>query len=316
MRREKVGGLKDAQDLVEIRRADVRRRRLFPDDFKRRSTPFTEIAADFLEMSRISHAPRSYQTNLQRMEQLLVAFRGKDAEAITPQDVTRFLGSDPNRSPATRNRYRALLSGVYNLAGKNDKLSVNPARKVKQLKENNERVRFLEADEELRLREALARRPTHQAIVDLAMHTGMRRGEVFNLKWRDVDRERKILTVVKSKSGRKRHIALDKAALAAIDELERGRTLRSIDPVLAISQGRRAGDHVNWFEQAVRRAGIEDFHFHDLRHTFASRLVMAGRPIRTVQVLLGHKNVKTTERYAHLSGAHMAEAVELEEKSE
>jgi integrase len=192
---------------------------------------------------------------------------------------------------------------------RNSKLSANPVRLVKPRKENNERVRFLEAEEENTLREKIQKLyPDHEPEFDIALHTGMRRGEQYRLRWQDVDLKRGIITVTLSKHGEARHIQINSVARAALIRLrERGSGIGYVCPG---QEGPRNRDWRHWLEDAVEKAGIPNFRWHDLRHTFASRLVMAGAPLRAVQVLLGHKCIETTLRYSHLGDTHLHESVE------
>jgi site-specific recombinase XerD len=136
----------------------------------------------------------------------------------------------------------------------------------------------------------------------------MRAGEQFGLQWGQVDVERKILTLPKTKNGTMRHIPLNSVALAAFKGLGQG----SHGPVFPSArndsetlQGARG-----WFNSALEDAEIKDYTWHCNRHTFASRLVMAGVDLRTVGELLGHKSLSMTMRYAHLAPAHNAAAVD------
>src|SRR5215467_1227472 len=121
-----------------------------------------------------------------------------------PQDIERKLNAlaEDGRKPATVNRYRTLLSLVFSLAVRNGKLVSNPVRLVKRRKENNERVRFLELEEETSLRGKIREcYPEHESEFDLALHTGMRRGEQYRLRWQDVDLRSGIITIPLSKHG-------------------------------------------------------------------------------------------------------------------
>jgi integrase len=136
----------------------------------------------------------------------------------------------------------------------------------------------------------------------------MRRGEQYRLRWQDVDLKRGILTIPRSKHGEARHIQINSVARSALLKLrERGDGIGYVCPGY---EGPRSRDWRRWFEDVIQSAAIPNFRWHDLRHTFASRLVMAGVPLRAVQTLLGHKRLETTLRYSHLGESHLREAVE------
>lgn len=150
--------------------------------------------------------------------------------------------------------------------------------------------------------------PQHEPEFDLALHTGMRRGEQYRLRWQNVDLKHGIITIGRSKTGEARRIQTNSTARDALLGLrERGDGVGYVCPGY---DGPRTRDCRNWFETAVQAAGIQNLRWHDLRHTFASRLVMAGVPLRAVQVLMGHKRIETTLRYSHLGETHLHEAVE------
>ena len=311
IRREKAGTKGAAIKLYQKRKTEALQGRKLPETLRRPRVSFVEIAKDALDYSKAHKVPDAYRIDRWHMEALLGWFRESVAEEITPQEVERKLNelAEEGRKPATVNRYRALFSLVFSLAVRDGKLAANPVRHVKRRKENNERVRFLDLDEENKLREQIRKLcPEHEAEFDLGLHTGMRRGEQYRLCWQDVDLKRSILTITRSKHGEARRIQINsvaRAALLKLRELSDG-----VGYVCPGFQGPRARDWRRWFEEAVEKAGILNLRWHDLRHTFASRLVMAGVPLRAVQVLLGHKRIETTLRYSHLGDTHLREAVE------
>ena len=147
--------------------------------------------------------------------------------------------------------------------------------------------------------------------VALALNTGLRRAELFNLKWKYVDFRTNVLTITRTKAGRARRVPMN----AVVRDLLRALPSRlKGDWVFPSAESKTPRDSQNFmnrlFTPAVKRAGIQDFRWHDLRHTFASRLVMKGVDIRTVQELLGHADIRMTLRYSHLSPAHLLDAVE------
>jgi len=142
----------------------------------------------------------------------------------------------------------------------------------------------------------------------------MRRGEQFRLRWQDIDLKRGIITVPVSKHGQARRIQINSTARTALLRLrERGDGVGYVCPGY---EGPRKRDWRHWFEDAMEKAQLANFRWHDLRHTFASRLVMAGVPLRAVQVLMGHKCIETTLRYSHLGETELHNAGErLTEKT-
>ena len=248
------------------------------------------------------------------------------------------------RSPATANRNVTRLKGLLSRAVEWGVLPEHPLAKVKRLKvDARGRVRYLDLAEEQALRKALDEReegiradrdsanawrtarnrellPDLRAakfadhlkpLVLLSLNTGMRRGEVFNLHWRDVNFQGQFLTVEgeTSKSGQTRHIPLNKEALAVL-KAWRGDLVRVGFVFPAKDAGRLDNVKKSW-DGALKLAKVENFRWHDLRHTFASKLVMAGVPLNTVRELLGHSDIAMTLRYAHLAPDTKAAAVEL-----
>jgi site-specific recombinase XerD len=310
LRREKAGTKSAALTLYRKRKTEALQGKKLPESLRTPMVSFAELAHDALVYSK-THK-RTYEDDLLRMPRLLAAFRERPADSITPQDLEHHLAQTAEESdwaPATVNRYRALVSLVFRLGIENGKVKENPARLVKHRQVNNSRTRWLAPEEEVRLRVAIqAGCPEHMPELDLALNTGLRLGELYGLTWENVNVSRRVLTVHRSKNGETRHVPLNSAALAALTELRnRG---EGTGPVIRNPQGEPLAGPRYWFEPAVGRAKIRAFSWHCLRHTFASRLVMAGVDLRTVQELLGHKSIAMTVRYSHLSPTHTLAAVE------
>jgi len=311
IRREKAGTKGSAIKLYQKRKMEVLQGKKLPESLRAPMVSFEELAKDALAYSK-AHK-RSYDDDETRMKKLLSSFRGRTADSITPQDIERSLAKNAEESewaPATVNRYRALVSLVYRLGMQNGKVKENPARFVKHRMENNARMRWLSGQEEVRLRTYLEETcPQHLPELDLALNTGLRLGEMYSLVWENVNTARKILTIPRSKNGEMRHVPLNRAALSALALLRKRR--KGTGLVVRDLKGRALASSRFWFEPAIAKAKIRNFTWHCLRHTFASRLVMAGVDLRTVQELMGHKSIQMTIRYSHLAPQHTLAAVEL-----
>ncbi len=216
----------------------------------------------------------------------------------------------------------ARLKRLFSLRVEWGLTETNPVAKVKLYRDDNERLRFLTDEEEVRL---LAACPPYLArIVRFALETGARRGEILGLRWADVDLANRVATLdgTLAKGRRTRHIFLNQGAVSVLKELPRPID-RSIpvfaEPVIPSTEEKGQSDEaLEWrlparieqhWQQAVDRAELGDFHFHDLRHTFASRLVQSGVDLAVLRELLGHRDFKMTLRYSHLAPSHLKSAV-------
>lgn len=212
---------------------------------------------------------------------LAVALGAKSADSVTPQEVERAperLAADNGWKPATSNRYKAFLSLAYRLGVANGKVGINPARLVRARREDSRRIRWLAPKEETRLRSAIREHwPAHEPEFDLALQTGMRAGEQYKLTWDNVDLKRRQLAPYRAKNKHPRYVPLNRHAISALSILQ----TRSggSGPVILRTERRKdtaSQKPRHWFEDAVSRSGLKEFTWHCLRHTFASRLVMAG----------------------------------------
>jgi integrase len=176
---------------------------------------------------------------------------------------------------------------------------------VRKDKEPPGRLRYL-ADHQEADRLIHACRGAFRSLVVTALHTGMRRGEILSLTWDHVNLTHGVFRLTQTKNGESREIPINETVRSVLAGL---RTRIDVPWVFHDEAGNKFKDTRKRFEAACKRMGLLDFHFHDLRHTFASWLVMSGVPLATVSELLGHKSITMTMRYAHLSPAHKAHAV-------
>lgn len=225
--------------------------------------------------------------------------------------------SEHLRTPATCNRYTAALSHVLTVAAREWYwIDQNPAAKVKKLKEPPGRVRYLDDDERARLLEACKASRTEclYPIVVLALSTGARYNELLTLEWRQVDLKAAAIYLERTKNGDRRRLPLKGLALELIKAYSK---VRRLDTPL-VFPGRTNPDtgetkpidlrHI--FRRAVERAEIENFTFHDLRHSCASYLAMNGTSLAAIAEILGHRDLKVTRRYTHLSDGHVSDEIE------
>jgi len=219
---------------------------------------------------------------------------------------------DAKLADASINRELSFLRKAMNHALRKRLVDANPvgARNggVKLAKENNQRVRYLTDEEETRLREHVEE--SGWPFVAFALHTGIRQDNQFRLQWSDVNFGTGIIMVREPKGGSDYPVPMNATVRALLTALPSRLKSRYVFPS---STGRTPMGSQNFmhrvFVPALEAAKVEDFHWHDLRHTFASRLVMAGVPLLTVSKLLGHKTLAMTLRYAHLAPGHLLNAV-------
>jgi site-specific recombinase XerD len=311
LHREKAGRKSDAKTLVDKRRTETIQKRKLPEQFRCKVT-FGALCDDALEHSTATNNPKVTHDFSLKVQRLKPVFGGRDAAVITKQDILRWLTSEAEErewKASTRNRWQAAFSLIYRVGVENEKIERNPAAGIRRKTENNARVRFLSREEEATLRKVIAGRfPKFLPQLDISLHTGMRASEQFGLEWTQVDFERCILTLHKTKNGSTRHIPLNTTALAALESLRKGDGPRVFPSARNEDEGLRGAR--GWFKSALEDAGVRDYTWHCNRHTFASRLIMAGVDIRTVGELLGHKSLSMTMRYSHLAPAHNAAAVD------
>ncbi|NMX62782.1 site-specific integrase [Pseudomonas sp. WS 5079] len=272
------------------------------------------------------------------MSQRLDAITGRDLEQI------RTAWMQAGNKASTVNRKMGSISGVFSRAVEWEYIDTHPLAKLKQLKVDSKGViRYLAADETKRLRDALDARQDEmraeresantwrtdrhrepmpsllelpftdhlKAMVLVSLNTGMRRGELFDLKWSAVNFDTKTITVAgaTTKTSDTRHIPMNRETIGV---LEAWKKQVSESPYVFPGQGGgRFEDVKSAWLKLLERAQIDGFRWHDMRHDFASRLVMAGVPLNTVRDLLGHADIKMTLRYAHLAPGTKAAAVEL-----
>lgn len=308
--REKIGRRSEALEAYTTRKREIREGRFLPPRSSGRSVSFRELARQMMEHNKLRLARRSYEGDLGKLEQLIPMLGSMEAAAIGAPEIQQVLDKLRARlNEASTNRYRSLLSSIFGYGLRMGLIRSNPVGQVKRFKEKPGRVRWLKDEEEKRLREAIRTKyPEREPEFDLALYTGMRRGEQFTLKWENVDLKNGSLTV-NGKSGR-RNVKVNSSAAAALGNLGSFYLGNQTPYVCPETSSDTQRDWRRWFEDCITIARIPNFRWHDLRHTFASRLVMAGVPLLTVGALLGHKSYKMTERYAHLSQPHLTEAVE------
>lgn len=212
--------------------------------------------------------------------------------------------------PATVYQELSLMRRMFNVARREWKwVKENPVADLSfSVGNSNARDRWLTLEEERRLLECAEGPKWLRPLLVVALHTGMRKGEILGLRWQDIDFGRKILTVQKSKNGQKRGIPMSEALTETL--MKQRQETRVIDisgRVFPIAdRSLRAA-----YAKALKKAGIEDFTFHDLRHTFATRLVQAGVDLYRVQRLLGHKSIIMTMRYSHHYPESLRSSIEV-----
>lgn len=310
--RERVGTRKaDAEKALAIRSAEVTQDR-FQMKPKRNSPRFEQFVPRYLEY--VEANKRGLRSEKYRIRTLAQFFSGKRLSDVTPWDVERYKAERRKTvKAATVNRELGNFKHMLNMAVRWGMLDKNRIRDVKLLHVEKRPERILGRDEEERLLAACnrTRAPHLLHIVTLALHTGMRKGEILSLEWDMVDFVERSLRIDKSKSKYgERTIYLNESAYRTLWQLWQERQNHFVFPNPR-NPTEPIKDHKMGYWRAVKLAGIRHIRFHDLRHTFATRLVQAGVDLITVQQLLGHSSIRMTARYAHSLKENKVAAVRL-----
>ncbi|MCX7858187.1 MAG: site-specific integrase [Deltaproteobacteria bacterium] len=265
---------------------------------------FNELMERFMK----EYAPQRKLSMVKRYECALVHlkkyFSDKTLSEITPDLISSCMHKrrEEGAASATINRERAMLSKAFNLAVNVwGWIMTNPCQKVPPYPENNKRDRWLTWEEEERL--LAASEPylngALRDIIILALNTGMRQGEIMNLRWDQIDFDKRVIILQETKTGTPRGVPLNNTVFKML--VRRYTERKNSEYVFSTRKGTKIGTRnmLRGFYKALSKAGISDFRFHDLRHTFATRLVQVGDQLYRIGQILGHSQVETTQRYAH-----------------
>ena len=217
------------------------------------------------------------------------------------------------RSPATVNRYMLALGHALTIAANEwEWIHENPMRKISNLPEPRGRIRCLSDEERERLLEACkaSTNPYLHTLVVLALSTGARYGELVKLRWNDIDWDRKVITLHDTKNKERRLLPLMHYALELMETHHKARILASDLVFPSPSNLMRPWNSRTSWVSVLKKSNIQNFRFHDLRHSCASYLAMNGASLAEIAEVLGHKTLQMVKRYAHLSEAHTAKVVQ------
>ena len=309
--------LQDARTLAEETRRkialgiDPREERI-----ERKNSPLFSTFIDEKFIPFIKSYKRSWKTDISLLNNHVLPALGRlYMDEIRRDHILQLHTGVKNRGAqaSTCNRILILVKFIFNQALKWEiaGLKKNPAKDVSFFKDNNSKDRYLSQDETKRLFEALAQSENTMLkyIIPMLVLTGSRKREVLDATWQEFDVERRQWRISMSKSGRARHVPLSDGVLALLDTIPRFAYCKYVFPNPATLKPYQ-NIYRTW-HRARTDAGIEDVRIHDLRHNFASLLVNHGRSLYEVQQILGHSQVRTTQRYAHLANETLVAAANV-----
>jgi len=317
--KEKAGLVASGVD-VQVQRAEERKAEV------RRSLTLGKYLEEHYKDYLFAMNPKTAKQSYQSIANTFAFLADKPLEDIKAWDIQQWVTEKRKlgRAPATIEYTFIRLKAALNRAVEWEFIESHNLSSVKIAKEDNTRIRYLSESEEAALLSALAAREaqlcedndSHQyadfftPLITLAMHTGMRKGEMLMLRWESVSFKNRYLTILSenAKSKKKRTIPMNDTVY---NMLALWRAQNPNEEYVFVHEGKRVSFFQYPWQNLLKAAGIENFRFHDLRHHFASKLVMAGVDLNVVRELLGHADLKMTLRYAHLAPAHTAAAVQL-----
>ena len=248
---------------------------------------------------------RSWEDDVSLIKNHVLRYFGsKYMNDITKNDLRHFITNhSKTHAPGSVNRVLILVRYMFNLAIKWEVpcITKNPTQEIALLVENNKKERYLTVQETERLVDAIQESPSPMLkfIVSMLILTGARKAEVLHAKWSEFNFEQRVWRIGMSKSGKARYVPISDGLIKLLEMVPRqsGTDYLFVNP----KTGKRIVNFFAAWDTARNRAGLADVRVHDLRHSFASFLVNSGRSLYEVQRILGHTQIQTTQRYAHLS---------------
>lgn len=301
--REKVGRKSDAIKLYQTRKSAIHAGIKLPT-LRNHATLLSELIADVLKFVSEHKSVPSYHSRGKIVSDALGA---RVAESLTPQELDEWLRIHC-QTPATANRYRAFLSLCYREGIANKKVKTNPARLVRRRREPRGRMRFLSRDEYDKLCVVIQGRfPLRLAEFVVSVHTGMRLSEQYRATWSQFHAGKRVIELCDTKNAEPRTVYLNQVAFDAIMSVKPKKADNGA-PIFPHLD--KSFDNGGWFDPCVQVAGVDNYTWHNNRHTFGSWLAMAGASIKEIQEAGGWKSIQMAARYMHLSPAHTSAVVD------
>ncbi|PIS37279.1 MAG: hypothetical protein COT35_06870, partial [Nitrospirae bacterium CG08_land_8_20_14_0_20_52_24] len=299
---------RDAEKALKARQGELLQGRF---DIAKTEKPviFRDFFEEYIKFAKANK--KDWRQDERRGEKHLVPEFGESPLSdISPWKIEKYKSGriKEEAAKATVNRELALLKVVFSKAVLWGKARENPVKKVKLFRENNRRERFLTEEEAQKILDAATIPVKH--FITIGLNTGMRKGEILGLRWKDISYEQNIIILKDDKSGSGRKIPINSFLRKTLKEIPR------IDESYVfpgLKCGKPLGDIREPFRAAVEASKIENSEAvipHTLRHTYASWLAMKGIDLFTIQYLMGHKTITMTQRYSHLCPDHKRQAAE------
>lgn len=261
-----------------------------------------DFIGQYIEYSKANKKAKSTEIDIMALKNLssFINDENKYIDDVTEEEIEKYkIHRGKSVSISTITRELTSLKHFFSMAERWNKTKTNPAKNVKKPGEPPGRVRYLTKDEIPRLLSECKKLSYLHLFVVIALHTGMRKGEILGLKWEDIDFDNELIHLRDSKSVERADIIMNSVVKRYMEGFTSdGENIFPVD------------DLKRSFKGALNRAKIKNFRIHDLRHTFASHLAMSGTPLATLKELMRHKDIKMTLRYAHLSPSHKRQSVE------
>ena len=272
-----------------------------------KSVLFSEFSKEYLKMSVANKVPGSVAMDKIALKNFKEILGDRILSDIEEGDIESYkVERLKSIAPATVHREMNTIKNMFKIALRRGYTRKDPCKYVKKPQEPPGRLRYLSKDEIKRLLKECKKYSYLHLFVVIALNTGMRKGEILGLKWKDIDFENSLIHLEQTKNRERADVLMNAFIIETLNEYresvkEKPQESSSVIPVNSIKKS---------FKGAVVRAKIKDFRIHDLRHTFASHLVMNNIPLNVVKELMRHKSFKMTLRYAHLSPTQKKDAVE------